>query len=107
MFELQLFDTSELDDAVVATRTTIARSQPKEVISKLRVTNQEENLAKIACPVLAFWGVNDQFCPPSGAMKLAHAIEDIKLVVLSKCGHWVMVEHPEVFDRDVLQFLTD
>ncbi len=106
VFELQLYDPGEIDDGVVAERLSIAQAQPKWVIQTMRIPNQEEELPKITCPVLGFWGVDDQFCPVSGAMKLATGCPDAKVTLLSRCGHWVMVEHTALFNRMSIEFLS-
>ena len=54
---------------------------------------------------LEFWGMDDQFCPPSGAPKVAGQCPKAQVILLSRCGHWVMVEHPEVFNTAVANFL--
>jgi 2-hydroxy-6-oxonona-2,4-dienedioate hydrolase len=33
-------------------------------------------------------------------------INDSRLVVLNKCGHWPPYEHPEEYTAQVLNFLT-
>lgn len=107
VFELQLFDSSLLTETLIDERFQVAETQPIHVFATLKVTNVAERLGEISCPVLALWGVDDQFCPVSGAMRLAQGVSDIEVIMLSKCGHWVMVEHAETFDRHVLAFLED
>ena len=50
--------------------------------------------------------MDDLFCPPSGALKVAERCADAEVVLLTKCGHWVMVERPDVFDRELAAFLS-
>jgi 4,5:9,10-diseco-3-hydroxy-5,9,17-trioxoandrosta-1(10),2-diene-4-oate hydrolase len=64
-----------------------------------------ERLAELSCPVLAFWGSNDRMMPDSGILALAKNCSNLKLIILSECGHWVMVEHTELFNRECLAFL--
>ncbi|MCA9531797.1 MAG: alpha/beta fold hydrolase [Myxococcales bacterium] len=105
VFELQLHDPSKITDALIEERYQIAVTQPKTVISKMKVDNQEDRLSEIACPVLCFWGVDDKFCPVSGAMKVATRCKRSRTVVISACGHWVMVEYPELFNGTLVRFL--
>ncbi|MNY81499.1 2-hydroxy-6-oxononadienedioate/2-hydroxy-6-oxononatrienedioate hydrolase [compost metagenome] len=51
--------------------------------------------------------MNDKFCPASGAQTLMDACRNIRFVMLSECGHWVMVEHRELFNRTCLDFLAE
>jgi 4,5:9,10-diseco-3-hydroxy-5,9,17-trioxoandrosta-1(10),2-diene-4-oate hydrolase len=73
----------------------------------MRVPDLAPRLSELSCPILAFWGMNDQFCPPSGAMRIAEQCKRARVVLLTECGHWVMVEHTALFDRLCLDFLAE
>lgn len=104
---LQLFDPSLIDDDTVAERVAVVAEQPPCVLSTMEVPNMAEQLPQLACPILGFWGMNDKFCPVSGANTLMQACQRIRFVLLSECGHWVMVEHRELFNRECLAFLAE
>lgn len=104
---LQLFDPSLIDDETVAERVAVVGEQPPCVLSTMEVPNMAERLSQLACPILGFWGMNDKFCPVSGAQTLMQACQRIRFVLLSECGHWVMVEHRELFNRECLAFLAE
>ena len=105
VFGKQLYDASELSDDVVAERYAVAMTQPRHVFETMKVNNQEDRLGELSCPVLGMWGMDDLFCPPSGAQKLATGIADCRVVLFNRCGHWVMVERPAVFNRLTVDFL--
>jgi 4,5:9,10-diseco-3-hydroxy-5,9,17-trioxoandrosta-1(10),2-diene-4-oate hydrolase len=105
-FKLQLFNESLITEAIINERYEIAITQPKTVISTMRIPNQTEDLHKLSCPILGFWGMNDKFCPATGAMTLAKNCSNIQMIMLSECGHWVMVEHADTFHRQSLTFLN-
>ena len=71
----------------------------------MQIPNLTSRLKEISCPVLAFWGREDEFCPVSGALALQSECPQVKVITLSQCGHWVMVEHPEMFNRESLEFV--
>ncbi len=106
VFGLQLFDPSQLDDATLDERIAIAELQPKRVMTTLGVPHLAPRLAELTCPVFGWWGTDDQFCPVSGASTLARECKDARVMLLSRCGHWVMVEHPDLFNRLTLDFLS-
>lgn len=106
VFAKQVFDTACMPEDVVEQRFEIGKAQPIEAFKNMRVANQEDRLGEIGCPTLGLWGMNDLFCPPSGATKLATGIPDCRVILLNRCGHWVMVEHADTFNRAVLDFLT-
>lgn len=105
VFELQLFDPADITEETLDERMEIAVGQPSEVVSTMRIPDQTERLGDLKCPVLGFWGTDDHFCPVSGAMKLATRIADAEVTLLSRCGHWVMVEYTELFNRRTIEFL--
>ena len=105
-FGLQLYDSTQVPDDVIVARYAVAKSQPLEVFKRLQVPYLADELEQISCPVLALWGANDQFCPVSGATTIATRVADAKVIMLSRCGHWVMVEQPELFNRALAEFLA-
>lgn len=107
VFGLQLHDPTQLDDATLDERVAIAVDQPKRVMASLHVPHLAPRLAELTCPVLGFWGMDDKFCPSTGAVTLAAQCRDARVTLLSRCGHWVMVEFPALFNRQTLDFLAD
>ena len=105
VFSLQLHDASKITDEVIEERYQIAMTQHKDNIARIQVTNQEERLSEIACPVLCFWGANDKFCPSSGAAKIAARCARSRTMLISSCGHWVMVEYEKLFNELTSKFL--
>jgi 4,5:9,10-diseco-3-hydroxy-5,9,17-trioxoandrosta-1(10),2-diene-4-oate hydrolase len=107
LLALQLFDPALIDDDTVAERVAVVAEQPSCVLSTMDVPNMAARLGELSCPILVFWGMNDRFCPVSGAQTLMQACRQIRCVLLSECGHWVMVEHRALFDRECLAFLAE
>jgi len=107
VFALQLHDETKITDEVIEERYQVAMTQHKDNIARIHVTNQEERLSEIQCPVLCFWGANDKFCPSSGAAKIASRCASSRTMLISSCGHWVMVEYPKLFNELTLKFLAD
>ncbi len=107
VFGLQLFDPSQLTEAILDERMAIAALQPKRVLSSMVVPHLATELGRLQCPVFALWGRDDNFCPVSGATTLAMACKRVRVLLLSECGHWVMVEHADLFNRLCVDFLRD
>ncbi len=102
-----VYDESVVDEQLVAERWGIFQQQNMQVINTMTVPNMTDRLSEIRCPVLSFWGINEQMMPETGIMKLAKGIPDNRMVLVSKCGHWVMVEHRDMFNRTTLDFLQN
>ena len=102
---MQLFDPTLLTDDIINERAPIAETQTQAARSILKVPNMTARLHELRCPVFGFWGVNDQFNPVSGTTKLVDNCPQARIIVLNQCGHWVQVEHREMFNRACIDFL--
>lgn len=105
VLETLVFDAGHVTDALVDERYAILQTQPPEVLARMRVANMEAEIGDILCPVLVFWGVNDELVPASGGQKILRACRLCRLVEVAGCGHWVMVEHARLFNSACLDFL--
>ena len=104
---MQLFDPSLLTEEIINERAPIALTQTNAARSVLKVPNMTERLHELRCPVFGFWGVNDQFNPVSGTTKLLDNCPNARMVMLNRCGHWVQVEHREMFNRSCIDFMQN
>lgn len=102
---LQLYDASLLDDALLAERAAVAATQPAKLFSTMMVPDMTERLHELRCPILGFWGINDNFNPASGAMKILDHAPQARFIMINRCGHWVQVEHTDLFNRSCIDFL--
>lgn len=103
---LQLFDSSQLDEALLRERAAVAITQPANLFSTMMVPNMTERLGEIRIPILGFWGTNDLFNPPAGAFKILDNAPNARFILLNRCGHWVQVEHQALFNRECIDFLS-
>lgn len=107
VMRLQLFDSSQLDENLLKERAAVAVTQPANLFSTMLVPNMTERLGEIRVPILGFWGTNDLFNPPAGAMKILDNAPHARFIMLNRCGHWVQVEHQMLFNRECIAFLND
>lgn len=105
VLQLIVFDPKHITDELIAERFRVLATQNPSVFTRMSTPNLTERLAEIQCPVLGFWGAEDKFCPVSGAEKLARHCVDAQVIILSQCGHWVMIEYPDLFNRRCVEFL--
>jgi len=99
------YDPKHAGDELVAERSQVMAIMNGHVMWTMQIPYLAERLAELACPVLAFWGSNDQMMPDSGILALAKHCSRLKFIILSECGHWVMVEYADLFNRECLAFL--
>lgn len=105
IMSLQLFDSSQLDDNLLAERVAVAVYQPRNLFTTMMVPNMTERLEELQAPILGFWGTDDNFNPASGALKVLNHAPNARFIMLNRCGHWVQVEHRELFNKACLEFL--
>lgn len=106
VMSLQVFDPSLLTDEIIAERSAIAPLQPANLFSTMMVPNMTSRLHEIHAPIFGFWGTNDKFNPHAGILKVIENAPDARMLLLNRCGHWVQVEHAELFNRNCIDFLT-
>ena len=104
---LLVHDPKHITPELIDERLKAYQTQPKAVLATMRVPDFTERLPEIACPVLGFWGVDDGFNPVSGAMKIVSACKNARMILHANCGHWVMVEYADQFNRALLDFLGE
>jgi 4,5:9,10-diseco-3-hydroxy-5,9,17-trioxoandrosta-1(10),2-diene-4-oate hydrolase len=102
-----VFDDSVVDEQLINERWGIFQQQNSQVITSMVVPNMSARLSEINCPILAFWGVNEKMMPETGIQTLAKNCPNIRLTLVSQCGHWVMVEHRDMFNRNTVDFLKN
>jgi 4,5:9,10-diseco-3-hydroxy-5,9,17-trioxoandrosta-1(10),2-diene-4-oate hydrolase len=92
-------------DELVAERMQVMEIMNGHVMATMQIPVLTERLGELDCPVLGFWGLDEQMMPENGIMAMAKNIRQLRLVLVSECGHWVMVEHESMFNRYCLDFL--
>ena len=68
--------------------------------------NLEDKLQMIKTPTLLVWGVQDEVTPLWVGRKFHELLSNSKLVEIDKCGHAPMMEHPEVFNKALKEFIS-
>ena len=98
-------DASVVTNELVQQRWASMQTQNPQVIKTMVVPDMTPRLGEIDCPVLSFWGMNENMMPETGILKLAHGLTRGRMVLVQQCGHWVMIEHRDLFNRLTLDFL--
>ncbi len=102
-----MHDPAYATDELVAERLQIMQIMNGHVMATMQVPVLTERLKEISCPVLGFWGMDERMMPENGIMALAKNVQSLRLVLVTQCGHWVMVEHEDMFNRTCLDFLNN
>lgn len=94
-----------IPDALVQERFAVARTQPKDVLMRMRTPNLAPRLGELSNPMLVMWGLQDEFCPESGARHFLTAGCDVRTMTFNHVGHWVQVERAAEFNKHAIGFV--
>jgi pimeloyl-ACP methyl ester carboxylesterase/nitrite reductase/ring-hydroxylating ferredoxin subunit len=70
------------------------------------MTLDEDLIRAIEHPTLVVHGRDDRVIPVSNSLRLHELIDDSRLHVFGRCGHWVQIEHEAAFNRLISDFLS-
>ncbi|NNE56579.1 MAG: alpha/beta fold hydrolase [Hellea sp.] len=107
VMRLFTYDPKHVTQDLIDMRWAVAQDQPKEVLTTMKTPELGSRMQELTCPILTFWGHQDEFMPPQGKTKCIKANETSRLIEVNACGHWVMIEHPEMFNNASLDFLRN
>ena len=100
-----MFDPKHATDDLVEERMQIMNLMNSRVISTMSVPTLTSRLKEIQHETLVFWGANERMMPEGGITSLIKNMANVRLMIVSKCGHWVMTEHRDMFNRTSLDFI--
>lgn len=96
-----------LTDELVAERFAVARTQPKDVLARMRTQDLSTRLREIEKPIFVLWGHDDEFCPEAHTRLLLENCRDARAITFRHTGHWVQVERAGEFNAYVTAFLGE
>lgn len=75
-------------------------------IRSLRLTDLRSRLGEVRVPTLGFYGQKDLIVNPRQGEVLLCGVPSADLVSLDRCGHFPMLDAPQVFNGRLKQFLA-
>jgi len=67
--------------------------------------NMRDDIVNIKCPTLLVWGLNDMITSPEVAHEFDSLIPNTTLKLIDKCGHVPMMEHSDLFNQYLQDFI--
>lgn len=105
VMRLFTYDPKHVTPELIDLRWSIAQTQPKEVLTTMKTPELGSRMTELTCPILTFWGADDEFMPPQGKQKCLKANEHSRFIEVNACGHWVMIEHARMFNAASIDFI--
>lgn len=110
--QVMAFDKSFVSEELIEQRYQACAAHPEHIANFAaglgRPRRGESTLADIAAiqaPALIVHGRDDRVVHFEASLRLVSTIEDSRLVVLNRCGHWAQLEHAAEFNRLVCDFI--
>lgn len=100
-----MYDPRHATDELVEERMQIMQIMNGHVMASMKIPVLTARLPEIQCPVLGFWGMDEKMMPENGILAMAKNLKHMRMILVSECGHWVMVEHEDLFNRECVDFL--
>lgn len=98
--------TPELVDEVFATVNDRIKLIKTLTIAKSAIRhNMAKDLPKMHIPTCIIWGKNDKVTPPDVAVEFNNLLPNSELFWIDKCGHAAMMEHPDIFNELMHEWL--
>jgi len=107
VMRLFTYDAKHVTQDLIDMRWTIAQDQPKEVLTTMKTPALGTRMHELKCPILTFWGRQDEFMPPQGKAACIEANDNSRLIEVNACGHWVMIEYARMFNAASIDFLKN
>ena len=63
-------------------------------------------LAVIRTPLQVIWGEEDTLLPADLALLIHKEVPLARLSIIPECGHYAMLERPEIFHKHLREFLS-
>ena len=105
-----LGDWSNPDTAIAMLnwyRAGLSEVPPMDAPYELPADYAPPALPKVAVPTLVVWAMDDMALPPANLDGLDELVDDLTLVKVEGCGHFVTWEAPEKFNAAMEEFLAE
>lgn len=110
LINVMCYDSSFATDDLLRQRYEAAVSNPKHLEAMRGGIGIQRDLMQqlrdVKHDTLIIHGRQDRVVPMEGSMRLLTVLENSRLVVFNKCGHWAQFEKADEFNRLVADFLT-
>ncbi len=104
LVESLLYDSSWVTDETLQERFEASKDPGQMRLLGLPHRDLYSELGRIACPTLLVWGQEDKGGALEVGLQLLKKLQNARMHIFQRCGHWAQVEHQAEFERIVLNF---
>ena len=106
LVESLLYDASQVTDETLQERFEASKDPGQMRLLGLPRRDLYSELDQIACPTLLIWGQEDKGGALEVGLQMLKRMQDARMHIFQRCGHWAQVEHQAEFEQVVLNFFA-
>lgn len=107
LVESLLYDASMVREETLKERFEASKDPGQMRLLGLPRRDLYSELDKIAVPTLLIWGHEDKGGALEVGLQMMKKLQNARMHIFQRCGHWAQVEHQQEFEQIVLNFFTD
>lgn len=110
VLESLVCNSSLITDELVQERYEASMDPEAVEVFKKGAADSEDlyfELPQVKSKTLLLWGQDDKAGALDVALLMLRRLQDARLYLFPRCGHWAQVEHRDEFNRVVIQFFKD
>jgi pimeloyl-ACP methyl ester carboxylesterase len=104
LVESLLYDASMVTEETLKERFAASEDPGQMRLLSLPRRDFYSDLQNIAVPTLLVWGHEDKGGALEVGLQMMKKLQDARMHIFQRCGHWAQVEHQQEFERVVLNF---
>ncbi len=94
-------------ERAAASMVALSSATYRQALNCIVHFDRKDDLARIACPVLALAAEHDRLAPPRTLERMAQAVPGARYRCLAGAGHLANMEDPAAFNAEIGRFLKD
>ena len=106
LVESLLYDSSWVTDETLQERFEASKDPGQMRLLGLPHRDLYSELGRIGCPTLLVWGQEDKGGALEVGLQLLKKLQNARMHIFQRCGHWAQVEHQAEFEQVVLNFFA-
>lgn len=110
VLESLVYNTSLITEDLVQERFEASTDPEAVEVFKKGAADSEDlyfELVNVKAKTLLFWGQDDRAGALDVALLMLRRIQNARLYLFPRCGHWAQVEHRDEFNRVAIQFFSE
>jgi 4,5:9,10-diseco-3-hydroxy-5,9,17-trioxoandrosta-1(10),2-diene-4-oate hydrolase len=104
LVESLLFDSSWVTDETLQERFEASKDPGQMRLLGLPRRDFYADLTNVAVPTLLVWGQEDKGGALEVGLQMLRKLQNARMHIFQRCGHWAQVEHQQEFEQVVLNF---